>query len=560
MDRRHFLKNMGWATGSVLLPTTLLSGCADSAAPGLAAGSSNFTARFDHGVASGDPLADRVILWTRVTPQFTAGEGEVPVRYVVATDVALTQVVATATVLTNAARDYTVKVDPTGLSPGTTYYYRFESAGTRSIVGRTRTLPVGPVARLRFAYTSCSNYPQGYFNAYGRIAERSDLDAVFHLGDYLYEGAGAGIEGLNRAHSPAAEIITLADYRQRHAQYRTDPDSIAMHRQHPLICVWDDHESTNDSWRDGADNHTEGVEGSWPERRALSIQAYFEWLPIRLVDASDTQRIWRQFVFGDLVDLLMLDTRLYGRDQQLGTPPIGPETNAPERQLLGPVQEAWLAARLAESTARWKLLGQQVMFAQLRAATLPDVELLGTTLAEELAGINGDQWDGYPAARNRVFDMVEATQLQNLVVLAGDIHASWGSELYRDPGELLTLLDNTVGDPLELGLIKASGVEFVSPSVTSEGFPAQTTALLQTLFTVADPHIKYFDGERHGYTLLDITPERTQAEWWFVDTILEPDAPETFGRALMTLDGESRLRDVTTPSAARENAPAPASG
>jgi alkaline phosphatase D len=540
MQRRRFLQGLGGLSGSVLLP-----GCGSSDTPGAQAGK----LRFEHGVASGDPLADRVILWTRVTPET---DGPVSVRYLVARDPDFAQVLISDSVVTDATRDYTVKVDPAGLAAGTHYWYRFEAGDAVSPVGRTRTLPVGHVERLRFAFTSCSNYSGGLFGVYRRMAERSDLDAVFHLGDYFYESGSSGVAGLNRGHSNGRETVTLEDYRERHAQYRSDPDLQAMTAQHPLIAVWDDHESTNDSWRDGAQNHTEGEEGVWALRKAASIMAYFEWMPIRVVDAADPQRIWRQFVFGDLVDLMMLDTRLYGRDEQLGTPPLDPVAlNDPMRQLLGVPQENWLTERLTTSVARWKLLGQQVMFAQLRLASLPDLALLGTTLAEELLAINGDQWDGYPAARDRVFDAIERAGVDNLVVLTGDIHSSWGNELYRDPGELVTLLDNTVGDPLDLGLIKALGVEFVSPSVTSGGFPDGTTPLLQAALRVADPHIKYFEGQRHGYVLLDITHARTQGEWWYVDSILEADSPEQFGHALYTNAGENRLRTADGPTADR---------
>ncbi|WP_348673508.1 alkaline phosphatase D family protein [uncultured Abyssibacter sp.] len=550
MDRRSFLRQSGLLTGATLVP--VLSGCGESSDPTGREPPPTGVVAFKHGVASGDPLTDRVILWTRVTP---GEDGPVTVRYQVATDPALQAIVVDERVVTTAERDYTVKVDPVGLSPGTTYYYRFEVGDVRSPIGRTKTLPSGAVDRLRFAFTSCSNYPAGYFNAYRHMAARADLDAVFHLGDFLYESGSTG--GLGRAHAPDHEIVTLTDYRQRHAQYKTDPDLQALQRQHPMICVWDDHESTNDSWSDGAQNHTEGEEGVWAERKAIAIQVFFEWMPIRLVDPADDQRIWRQFTFGDLVDLLMLDTRLYGRDEQLPTPPLNPVTlNDPSRQLLGGVQEAWLAGRLATSTARWKLLGQQVMFGQLRLASLPDLTVLGITLAEELLAINADQWDGYPAARDRVFDMIEANAQDDIVVLTGDIHSSWGIELYRDPGQLLTLLDNIVGDPVDLGLIKALGVEFVTPSVTSSGFPAGTTPLLQAAFNLVDPHIKYFEGELHGYVLLDITHERTQGEWWYVDSITDSASGEYYARGLYTLTGENHLRRADGPTDARPGAPA----
>jgi len=549
MDRREFLRRLGVLSGTTLLPG--LTACGRSPdVDGGSLGDVGGPVSFEHGVASGDPLQDRVILWTRVTPE---NEGAVRVRYQVASDPQMAQVLIDEWVVTDASRDYTVKVDPVGLSPGTSYYYRFEAGETWSPIGRTRTLPVGSVQHLRFAFTSCSNYSAGYFTAYRHMAARQDLDAVFHLGDFIYENGSAGEVG--RPHVPNHELETLEDYRQRYAQYRGDPDMQALQRQHPMICVWDDHESANDSWSGGAGNHDEAEEGPWSERKARSIQVYFEWMPIRLVDPGDPQRIWRQFTFGDLVDLIMLDTRLYGRDEQLPLALGGIQLNDPERQLLGDVQQNWLGANLIESQAQWKLLGQQVMFGQLRLATLPDIELLGVQLTNQLLGINADQWDGYPVARERVFDALDAGQVENLVVLSGDIHASFGVELYRDPGELANLLANTVGNPLDLGLIKADGVEFVTPSVTSDGFPAGTTGLLRLAFALIDPHIRYFEGEQHGYILLDITAERCQGEWWYVDSITEPEAAESFAQALYTLSGESRLRSASEPSAAKADMP-----
>ncbi len=547
MDRRQFLRQVSIASGGALLP--VLAGCGSSTAIGIDPRAGE--AAFLHGVASGDPLSDRVILWTRVTPE---GEGSLQVRYRVATDPAMTQVLIDERVFTDADRDYTVKVDPLGLQPGTTYYYQFEVGTTRSPVGRTRTLPVGAVDHLRLGMVSCSSLAHGWFNAYRLLAQRSDIDCVLHLGDYIYE-YGNGEYGSARDYEPPTEILTLSDYRMRYAQYRRDEDLAELHRQHPMICIWDDHESANNAWVEGAENHTEGAEGNWLLRKAESIQAYFEWMPIRMVDTNDPQRIWRQFQFGDLLDLLMLDTRLYGRDEPLLLAVGGPRVNSPDRQLLGAPQQAWLTSRLNEASAQWKFIGQQIMFGQLRLLTLPEVELLGVPLTRELLAINGDQWDGYAAARQRVFDAIDAGQVENVVVLTGDIHSSWGIELYRDPGELVTLLNNITGNPLDLGLIKASAVEFVTPSVTSPGFPAATTPLLRTLFRAVDPHIQYFQGDRNGYVVLDINRDRCQCDWWYVDTIAERGGGESFGHALFSRSGENRLRRADAPSPARTDAP-----
>jgi len=292
---------------------------------------------FMHGVASGDPLTDAVILWTRVTPLVLGGAVEV--EWFIAEDPGLVSIVDQGRTSTGPWRDYTVKVEAHNLAPGSTYYYRFHALGIGSPAGRTRTLPIGDVERLRFAVVSCANWPFGFFNAYRLIAERTDLDAVLHLGDYIYEYAngefGDGTP-LGRIPRPDNETITLSDYRTRHAQYKTDTDLQEAHRQHPFIAVWDDHESANNSWMHGAQNHNPELgEGPWFERRLASQRAYFEWMPIReqpLVAAcTERPQIFRRFGFGKLADLIMLDTRLYGRDRQ----PDRPADDDPHRQLLG---------------------------------------------------------------------------------------------------------------------------------------------------------------------------------------------------------------------------------
>ncbi|MEO1273094.1 MAG: alkaline phosphatase D family protein, partial [Myxococcota bacterium] len=297
---------------------------------------------FQHGVASGDPLTDRVILWTRVTP---AEEAEVEVYYEVALQPDITQRVAAGVFSTNAARDYTVKVDPTGLPPGTTLYYRFQALGRMSPIGRTRTAATPDTAldRFRLAVVSCSNYTSGYFHGYRQIGQRADLDLVIHLGDYIYEYGSSNF----RPSDPPNEITTLEDYRLRYAQYRSDPDLQEAHRQHPWIVVWDDHESADNSWRDGASNHTPIEEGDWETRLNESWQAWSEWQPVR---DQEPLKIWRSFRFGDLVDLFMLDTRIWGRELQLAVNLVEDDLS---RQLLGSDQEAWLIDQLGSASARW---------------------------------------------------------------------------------------------------------------------------------------------------------------------------------------------------------------
>ena len=519
---------------------------------------------FEHGVASGDPLARSVILWTRVTPVRTpSGSSNRPrrvkVRYVVATDPRLQQVVERGELFTGPERDYTVKVDADRLRPGTTYYYQFEARGIESPIGRTRTLPSGATPRLRLAVLSCSNHAAGFFNAYRRVAERADLDAVLHLGDYLYE-YGPNEFGSTRTPEPPNEMVTLSDYRTRHAQYKRDADSQAVHRQHPMICIWDDHEITNDAWTGGAQTHTEGAEGTWADRVKVGLQAYYEWMPIRPTDRSDRsdrRQNQRAFKFGDLVDLAMLEERLSARSKQIpATIPapglgnvfaqIGPFTD-PSRTLLGAEQEAWLTQRLRTSDARWKFLGQGVMFAQLKAQGAPLAAGGGLFF-------NSDQWDGYQPARDRVYSVLKGDTtnppVSNCVILTGDIHSSWAADLSQDPNNPNT----TTG-----GYNPATGegsraVEFVGTSVSSPGLDDPTGGTPAVLRSV-NPHFQYIDLTRRGYMLLDITRDRVVCEWWYVDTVASISNVQTFGVAFEVQNGSNRLQPsaMTTP---RANPPA----
>jgi alkaline phosphatase D len=505
---------------------------------------------FEHGVASGDPLQRRVILWTRVTPE--KQPRRLFVRYVVATDPQLRRVVDGGFFLTGPERDYTVKVDADHLRPGTTYYYRFFSRGVASPVGRTRTLPSGDTGRLRLAVASCSNHAAGFFNAYRRIAERADLDAVLHLGDYLYE-YGPNEYGSLRTPEPPNEMVTLSDYRLRHAQYKRDADSQAMHRQHPLIAIWDDHEITNDAWKDGAENHTEGAEGSWPERVNVGLKAYYEWMPVRVPDRSAPRENQRAFRFGNLLDLAMLEERLQARSQQLpATIPVPGLGNVfaqvgafadPTRTLLGAEQEAWLAERLRQRNTTWKFIGQGVMFAQLKAQGAPLAAGGGLFF-------NSDQWDGYQPARDRLYAVLkgDATNapVNNCVILTGDIHSSWAADLSQDPNNPSTASG---------GYNPATGegsraVEFVGTSITSPGLndpSGGTAAFLRSV----NPHFKYIDLNQRGYMLVDVTPGKVVCEWWYVDTVAAPSNVQTFGTAFEVSAGSNRLAPsaMTSPRA-----------
>ena len=495
---------------------------------------------FLHGVASGDPLTDSVILWSRVT----APAGATPdVVWEVASDAAFKRIVLRGTTATGEARDFTVKVDATGLRPATTYYYRFQALGEQSPVGRTRTLPASNAERLRIALASCSNYPYGYFNVYGRIAQRADLDAVLHLGDYFYEYANATYgDGTpyGRVSSPNRELVALVDYRTRHAQYKTDPDLQEAHRQHPFIVVWDDHEIANNTWRDGAENHhPDRGEGSFVWRRASAVQAFFEWMPIREDRATRQPRIYRSFPFGGLADLIMLDTRLIDRDAQPARREDIPAIDNPARSIMGRTQEQWLFNEFAESKragVRWQLLGQQVMFAPL---SLPGATALSV-----------DTWEGYRPSRQRVMDAIKDQNLSNVIVLTGDVHSSWAYDVPLNPWD---------------GYDASSGrgtvaVEIVTPAVTSPsgfGTPVQAAQRIEKLVKER-PHLRYVEGLHRGYVVLDVTRERAQADWVLVPTVSERSAIEQFDKGFVTVAGSPHLVAAQSPAATKPSAdPAP---
>ena len=452
--------------------------------PGNLAARTNLDSRFApfyHGVASGDPMPDRVMIWTRITTQ---EPGAIQVNWSMATDTGMTNIIVSGNATTSDTMDHTLKVDVTGLQPATWYYYRFEYQGRYSVTGRTFTAPSGGgLDTLRFGVVSCSNYEAGYFNAYGALARRNDMHAILHLGDYIYEGGGDGSG--DRDHDPDHEIIDLDDYRIRHSQHKLDEDLQCLHQMYPFIVVWDDHESANDSYEDGAENHDAGSEGPWADRKAAAIQAYKEWMPIRLPDPGNATRIWRKLSYGNLVDLMMLDTRLYDRDEQV----TGSSVNDQGRNLIGPEQLSWVSQTMENSNAKWKILGQQVMVAPL------EVPFIGP--------VNTDQWDGYNAERERLYDSILTKQINNVVVLTGDIHSAWANDL---PG---ANYDENTG-------AGSVAVEFVTTSVTSTN---SIVSVPTSIINAANPHIKYLNLADHGYFVLDINEERVQSDFWFLTNV-----------------------------------------
>ena len=472
-------------------------------------------APFYHGVASGDPLSDRVIIWTRVTPDTS---GPITVNWVMATDTGLTNVVQSGSATTDETVDYTLQVDVNGLQPNAWYYYRFERNGRYSVIGRTHTAPTGAVDSLRFAVVSCADYPGGYYNAYEAIARRNDVCAVLHLGDYIYENDIT--LGNLRDHEPPYEILNLSDYRARHSQYKLDTNLRWLHQNYPFILVWDDHETANNAWRDGAENHDPNTEGSWQDRKLAGVRAYLEWMPIRRPDPNDSIRIWRSVRFGELAEFFMLDTRLHDRDEQV----LGAAIDDPNRNLLGPAQLSWVAHGMDTTTAQWKLLGQQVVMAPL------EVPFIGP--------INTDQWDGYRAERKRLYDSIQVNNVNDVVVLTGDIHSSFANDL---PG---SGYDPNTG-------AGSVAVEFVCTSITT----ANTGITIgQSVIQAANPHIKFVDLAEHGYIVLDLNQSRAHADYWFVDEISTPgNYNEQWAQSWYVNAGETFLRQDTAPAPVSPN-------
>ncbi|MFD5415124.1 alkaline phosphatase D family protein [Streptomyces nojiriensis] len=503
---------------------------------------------FLHGVASGDPLPDGVLLWTRVTPTPEAVPGSgigaaTQVHWEVAADKGFSRIVGSGTVTASAATDHTVKVDVRGLQPQTPYWYRFTAGGASSPVGRTLTTPAHEATTegVRFGVVSCANWESGYFSAYRHLAARTDLHAILHLGDYIYEYQSGGYPEAKyvvRPHEPKHEIVSLADYRTRHGKYKTDADLQALHHAHPVIAIWDDHEFANDAWAGGAENHTPGAEGEWAARAAAAKQAYFEWMPVR---ASIAGTVYRRLRFGTLADLHLLDLRSF-RSQQ--TKVGSGSVDDPERTITGRAQLDWLKSGLAGSEATWKLVGTSVMISPVAFGSLP-AHLLGPLtkllgLPEGGLAINVDQWDGYTDDRKELLGHLKDRGVKNTVFLTGDIHMAWANEV-----------------PMNMATYPGSGTaatEFVVTSVTSDNLDDMLHVLPDTLSLVAESaikaanwHVKWLDMDAHGYGVLDVTAERSQMDYYVVSDKRQPGATSAWSRSYRTLNGTQKVDRVYQP-------------
>jgi alkaline phosphatase D len=563
---------------------------AGAAAPTLAE-AQGVEVEFRHGVASGDPLADRLIIWTRATPA-SPNAGRLPVRWTVAEDAGFTRIAASGEVQTGPERDHTVKVDAGGLKPGRAYWYRFTAGGKTSPVGRARTLTVGRLDRLTLAFVTCSLYPNGWFNAYHHIAQSETLDAVVELGDYIYEYGAAdddyGMENgrkLGRIPEPAHDLLTLADYRTRYAQYRRDPDLQAAHARAPWICVWDDHEVANDSWKGGAENHHEKTEGAFADRKAAALQAYFEWLPIREPEPGrPEEQIWRSFDFGDLASLTMLETRLTARSYQLeyarpgdiamivydasdpaakkpvrgaeaarikaaagpdGALPkpyvLGPDTQAieafvadPARTMMGPRQEAWLQQTLARSAGArpWQVIGNEVVMARVRS---PKVEqAIG---AEGVQRILDNLPPGKRAEIARQGEIMSYDQPYDLDGWDGypAARARFDAMLEKLAGNVIVVSGDShafwTNQLQDAGGTKRLAVEFGTSAISSPSDGDDAGGFqLGDVFMKQNREVLFCDQLAKGYVRLTLTHEAATAEMIAVEIDRKPYASKVLAR------------------------------
>ncbi|MEH6756975.1 MAG: alkaline phosphatase D family protein [Parasphingorhabdus sp.] len=490
------------------------------------------TGGFTHGVASGEPRQDSVLLWTR-----HVGNGDTKLVAEMSQNADFSSAKTVGEVIASASRDHIAKITVKELTPNTWYYFRFIAPdGLKSTTGRTRTLPHGETEKFNLGVFGCSNLPFGYFNAYAHAAQRDDLDLIIHTGDYLYEypigtypskdGAVAG-----RIIHPAHEMVQLADYRLRYAAYRSDPDLQRIHQLYPMIAMWDDHEFANDAYKDGAQNHQPDTEGDWQVRKRIAEQVYREWMPVSDHDATDP--LWSQYEIGDLATLFVTESRIGARSKQpeLDTALKGQsdmktalttfrdgEWQDPMRTMLGEVQEAWLAEAMTKSRTagtKWQVLSQQCLMGELRqpqeaqnwvsdnAPAYAKARIAVGALAAEIGlPLNFDSWDGYPQARKRLLEAAQEADA-DLIVLSGDSHNAWAFNLDTEHGP--------------------AGVEFGGHSVTSPGFEAYTLgidpAVVAQAVTKTNDKLQWAETGSRGYMTVSLTPEKATSTWHFLDTI-----------------------------------------
>jgi alkaline phosphatase D len=583
--RRDFIVKTTSAAAAVAVGGSL-SGCSDSSgADEKFATAPDFT----YGVASGDPLTDRIILWTYAKFSGADAALAVPLTWQISTDAAFSNIISSGKIEASEASGFTAKIDATGLNAGVDYFYRFLGPrGASSIIGTTRTLPAANVASVKFAVFSCSLYSEGFFNAYDAAA-KSDAQYAIHLGDYIYEyGAAPSAFGnrdavtLGRVTVPANDIVSLADYRARYALYRSDASARALHAKMPWITIWDDHEFTNNAYVNGAENHNPATQGDWNTRKNIAAKVYHEWMPIR-TDNSNLLRIYRSFDFGSLLSLHMLDTRIEGRDQQYDnfgdkdggigryiagiTPTASGTLPDASRRMISTTQQSWLTSQLTASRAPWQFLGNQDIMARMwipvsvaqyfnpanpnpAAGSAAVQTYLGAKATRAAGGTtaltptqaalldpaknprlpyNLDSWDGYPANREQLLQSVKSLN-KRLIVLSGDSHNGWFTKLTTLAGDIV-------------------GAEFAGSSVTSPGFESaglgglgsslDGSALVPQLGIAAlgaglglIDDLVYSDTIKRGYLQLTVTASSVKGEYIYVSTVKSTTYTTAIGRTI----------------------------
>jgi alkaline phosphatase D len=563
LRRRTFIQL--FARGTLgLIAANLIAACTPNRAKQqpTAGSAGKLQSVFNHGVASGDPDSSSVVIWTRVTYQGLSAN----VDWVVSADESFSDIESSGSVITDTRQDFTVKAIVKNLVPGQTYFYRFNVGGIQSPTGRTKTMPVGDISEYTVALASCSNFPFGYFNAYDAIANDPQIDLVLHAGDYIYEyaanewGKDLG-ERLNRVHQPSHEIVSLADYRTRHAQYKTDKGSQAMHAAHPFVCCWDDHESANNPWLNGASNHQQKTEGSWEQRRAVSIQAYYEWMPIRDPKDNEARKDFtRKYRIGNLGDLITLESRHTARAQQINYADYADKIqsqddarqfmrdviNAPDRKMISDTNQQLVKQTFKESiiaSRPWRILGNASPIARM---LVPDIEGLGVTdgeSTEQLASdaakslfwkgkynlpFYTDTWDGYPWAREQLYKACKEVGVQDLIFLTGDSHNFWVNQLA-----------DAQGAPM--------GVELGTAGITSPGdfvdagWKPQIANNLDRSFEDQLDEVVWTDSFHQGFVKLQLGQHTAKASYIAVSTLLSENYTTSVVKQVLIQKDKNRL-------------------
>ncbi|MCB0507101.1 MAG: alkaline phosphatase D family protein [Chitinophagales bacterium] len=495
-------------------------------------------APFYHGVASGDPLTDRIIIWTRVTTD----QDTVSVKWRMATDTGMQNIVGQGMVLTDTSKDYTVKVDVTGLQPNTYYYYEFEALGRLSQRGRTKTMPTGNVNNLRIAFMSCSNYSFGYFNAYDIIRERNDVDLLIHLGDYIYEDGFriGGVDTIHRRPFPEYDAFDLVSYRQRYAWYRLDPSTRDLHQQFPMVVIWDDHEFANDATKDTALRHDPATQGPWAVRKANAIRAYKEWIPMR-EDTANTNIINYTQHIGNLADIIYTEDRIervdannFQQAYDLVSHIDNLQYDTPNRTMHGFRQMEWMTQQLKNSTATWRILANQVVF----ASYVYKQNILGIPFPFH----NAAGWDINPLDRKMVLDTINHYGIDNVVVLSGDIHIAMAFDL---PNGVVPY-DPATG-------AGSFGVEFVSDNTVKGGiFGGQESYMYNN-----NKHLRYVNPKSQGFCVLDVNPTSVCCDFWETDSSGLLSNNYKLLKTFCTQLNENHLKEYPGPTYTSRSFPAP---